>query len=139
MAIMAGVGLSGDDLWPTFNLTNLMKMWPGKKSDKGDDFDMGEAREAVEVILMGLERRPPSYVLLMGRKVQQAFRLKELKYLERYAINRFPLDRHRVIVFPHPSGLNQWYNDQDNVKRASQILRRVVEVSERGQSEAESG
>jgi uracil-DNA glycosylase len=129
LAQLAGLGDTGDVLWPNFDLLNLMKQWPGKNGTKGDDFDMGEARAAVEDILIGLAVRPPSYILLMGRKVETAFRIKKLPYLERYALKRKPLDRHRVIVFPHPSGINHWWNDAENAARAARVMRGVLRAS----------
>lgn len=33
---------------------------------------------------------------------------------------------HRVVLIPHPSGLNRWYNDPNNTKRAAETLRRLA-------------
>jgi hypothetical protein len=119
-------------LWPNFDLLNLMAKWPGKSGSKGDDFDMGEARRSVDDILIGLGYRPPSYILIMGRKVEQAFRIKKLPYLERYALKTEPLNRHRVIIFPHPSGINQFWNNRENYERAERVLKGVLRASGQG-------
>jgi uracil-DNA glycosylase len=126
LARLAGVGESGDDLPRHFGLVNLLSHWPGKSSKKGDKFDMAQAKINAEDILLGLSNRKPSYLLLMGRKVQTAFDLKGLEYLHRYRIHRQGFDRHCIVPFPHPSGINTWWNDPENVVLAEKLMRKVL-------------
>lgn len=106
-------------------MVNIFSKWPGK-GKKGDLFDLKSARVNALDILMGLEGRPSSYILLMGRKVQASFDLKGLEYLHRYRINRDAFRAHVVIAFPHPSGINTWWNDPDNVLQAEKLMRKVL-------------
>ena len=126
LAQLAGVGDDGDSLPPHFSLVNLLSKWPGKGTKKGDLFDMRQAKENAQDILMGLERRPASHILLMGRKVQACFELKGLEYLHRYSIHRTGFEAHCVIPFPHPSGVNLWWNDPDNILQAEKVMRKVL-------------
>lgn len=125
LAQLAGVGDSGDDLPKHFDLVNLLSKWPGK-GRKGDLFDIKEARTHAEDVLLGTAHRPPSYILLMGRKVQAVFDLKGLEYLRRYKVHREGFEGHIVIVFPHPSGINTWWNEPENAERAAKLMRKVL-------------
>lgn len=125
MARIAGVGESGEDLPAHFDMVNLFSKWPGK-GKKGDIFDVRQARENAVDVLLGLKKREPSYILMMGRKVQAAFDLKGLEYLHRYRINRDGFRDHVVIAFPHPSGINTWWNDADHVLQAEKLMRKVL-------------
>jgi uracil-DNA glycosylase len=125
LARLAGVGEDGDALPAHFGLVNLLSRWPGK-SKKGDHFDLAQAKINAQDIALGLGNRAPSYILMMGRKVQASFDLKSLEYLRRYKIHRPEFERHVVIAFPHPSGINTWWNDPDHVAAAEALLKRVL-------------
>lgn len=90
---------------------NLLPSFPGKRG-KGDAFPMGPAREAAQREAIG-----GRVVVLLGRKVAEAFGLKGLPYLQ--------WCRHRggrVVVVPHPSGVNRWWNEAANVAAAREVL-----------------
>lgn len=135
LARLAGVGVSGDDLPEHFDLKNLLAKYPGKKSNKGDLFDMGRAKKSAgrirrhQQIYFG-----PRYILLMGRKVQKAFGFSIMEFLKprgdllRSRGNGIN-DWHRVIVFPHPSGVSHWWNNTDNREAAKWVLRKVLRDS----------
>ena len=61
-------------------------------------------------------------LILLGRKVCSAFELESPEWLGWYrsAIHG------RMIAVPHPSGLNRWYNDSENVQRATRLLSAVA-------------
>lgn len=86
------------------------------KSGKGDIFDVAEGHLAAKVLLRGSWKR---YVLL-GQKVASCFGLEGE-----------PLDVHeaigkRFLLFPHPSGINRWWNSRENTARATIKLREFL-------------
>jgi uracil-DNA glycosylase len=122
LAKMAGVGNSGDDLPGHFLLVNLNAKYPGKNK-KGDQFDKVEGVETAEKLKAELLKFSPSLILLMGRKVEKCWGFKRpnpyLQWIE--------WEHHRVAIFPHPSGVNMWYNDPLNRTKATLFLRRCLE------------
>lgn len=107
-----------DDFVRAFARINLNSEWIGKTGGdgKGDVFDGSEGRASAKVLLRGSWTR---YVLL-GQKVALCFDVKG-----------DPLDtvRHGVKSFfllPHPSGINRWWNDPDNARKAKDRLGKFV-------------
>jgi uracil-DNA glycosylase len=98
--------------------TNLLKRFPGAQS-KGAAFPLAEAREAVR----RLERRTPKRVsmVLLGKRVGAAFGAKG-GYFEWTTVRG-----RRVMVFPHPSGINQWWNDPENRALAAEVSQELAE------------
>lgn len=94
---------------------NVLKFWPGK-AGKGDAFPMSLAREAAA----GFAFAPGETVLLVGRKTAEAFGVRG-SFLEWR-----PFHRGHVAIFPHPSGINTWWNDGGNRRRATLFLRRFL-------------
>lgn len=94
---------------------NVLGFWPGR-SGKGDAFPMGLARSAAAKFLFA----PGESVLLVGRRTAEVFGVREafLKWQ--------PFRRGRAAVFPHPSGINTWWNDEYNRQRAALFLRRFL-------------
>lgn len=126
LARLAGVGESGDDLPAHFDLLNLNTNYQGKtKLGKGDAFDMEEAKIKAKKIKWRLENEiDEAFVFLMGRKVEKAFGWKDLNYLD----TNIWLG-HYIILFPHPSGINTWWNTDENVAAARAMLRWALRVS----------
>jgi uracil-DNA glycosylase len=124
LARLAGVGVSGDDLPENFDLVNLLDKWPGKKG-KGDDFNMEEARLKAKSIEEQLKAEEGHrFILLMGRKVERAFGWAGLNYLDANLWHT-----NWVILFPHPSGVNTWWNEVQNRDDARKCLRWVLNAS----------
>lgn len=121
LARLAGVGSSGDDLPDHFDLENLIENYPGKAGRKGDAFDLPTARVRAEELILKLQAQEPRVILLMGRKVERAFGWTGTKYL---VWNEW--QSHQVVVFPHPSGVNLWWNDVQNIEKARRALRRAL-------------
>jgi hypothetical protein len=115
--------MSGDDLPEHFDLVNLLDKWPGKDG-KGDAFDMDAARVKAEELTLELMTQEARFILLMGRKVERAFGWSGLKYLESNIWHS-----HDVILFPHPSGVNLWWNEEDNRGAARKTIRWVLSAS----------
>lgn len=63
-----------------------------------------------------------------GRSIQsrvaRAFRVPATSC---YYFARHRRGRAWWCVFPHPSGVNRWWNDPDNTRRAERYLRRLWE------------
>src|SRR5262245_38252760 len=115
LAILSGVGTSGDDLPEHFTLANLIQKYPGRQG-KGDGFDEVIAGRAAMKILSDLIRRNEKrWVLLMGRNVAQCFGQRNRPYLEKFWLT----STNPCLVFPHPSGINRWWNDSANTAAAA--------------------
>lgn len=61
-------------------------------------------------------------LLLLGTKVCSAFGIEDPEWLETYASQLWS----PMIAFPHPSGLNRWWNDPENERRAWMVARGVA-------------
>jgi hypothetical protein len=113
------VGDKGLDLTPHFELINLISRYGGKQG-KGDYFDVAAAKLAAAEVLVWLEAQPERVVLLMGRGVGRAFGLHRREYLQ-----PFKYGKHTFVLFPHPSGVNRWWNEPWNVHAAQKLMARV--------------
>lgn len=96
-------------------LVNLLNAWPGPDGAKGDAFPVDEARLAARRV-----RFNTPVVLLAGHRVARAFGLR-VGYLEWTTLRG-----RRAAVLPHPSGINRWWNDPRNRRRASRFIREAL-------------
>lgn len=120
-------GLHRLDFYTKVGRENLNARWNGK-SGKGDVFNRDEGeRKAVE-----LRAQYPKFVLL-GAEVARCFgfstvseplALKEA-YDDAAHVKRF------FLLFPHPSGINRWWNEDFNVFRARKMLREFLELPQK--------
>lgn len=96
-----------------FDVVNLLPEWPGK-TGKGDRFPIREARAAAAMVL---ELAPNPVLVLCGKRVASAFRLRDVEFLTwRFLAGLI------VGVIPHPSGIVRWWNDEANVEAARAFL-----------------
>lgn len=121
---------------------NLLNRWPGAEG-RGSAFPLEEARERASEFVrsiatpstLSVEGEPycffdgkrfprPSLVMLAGRRVARSFRLPGARtrdYFETIeecsVVAGYP-----VVVVPHPSGLNHWWNDPVNRRLAKGYL-----------------
>jgi len=110
LGVLAGVG--EDEMAQLFEWRNLLDEWPGYGPGGGSEFPSRAARQAAqELALSGAERR-----IYLGRRVAGAFGFH----------GEWLVWRGRESVCPHPSGLNRWWNDPENVGRAREFWRREV-------------
>lgn len=121
LARVAGVGDTGDVLKNYFDLRNLLSFYPGKRGRKGDEFDLTQAKDAADQMKTWLLTRKGRVILLMGKEVAKAFGCPCQEYFRPWYWHQ-----HTVIIFPHPSGVNQWWNDAANVKEAEGYLRELI-------------
>lgn len=99
-----------------FASVNLLPRWPGKHG-KGDAFDLKRARRAAARI----ERAHRGGLLVLaGHNVARAFRIRS-SYFEIVPTRRGWL----AVVIPHPSGINRWWNEPVNRRRAGQFFSRL--------------
>jgi hypothetical protein len=115
------MGISYDDFIHQTYRINVLDEFPGS-AGKGDLFPIEEARLRVGAILQhlyGLEDVP---VILLGHKVAGVFGVKR-RFLETEIV-----DGRTFAVFPHPSGVSHYWNDKDNVQRASCFIRKLLNL-----------
>lgn len=103
-----------------FDRINLLTEYHGK-AGRGDAFPRALAKEAAAVIAPYLSGRT---VLLVGKNVAWAFGLTLVDYLEWYDVAYAPW--RRVVVIPHPSGINRWWNEESNREEARRFFRDLL-------------
>jgi hypothetical protein len=104
--------LSGDVQLPWQNLFDAYPL----------PWSLPEARERADawVFLYGHATGP---LVLLGARVCAAFGVEEVEWLGWY---RRPDLGCAMIAFPHPSGLNHWWNDASNRVRARDLMQAVA-------------
>jgi uracil-DNA glycosylase len=112
-------GLSLEDFLNHFDRMNLLDARQDTK-EKGFEFDVAAAMR--RATMLRSEWTSPRIVILLGSRVQQAFRFGQYPPFWPIAL----LNGVTVYVMPHPSGVNRWWNDLDNVLRASGFMRGIV-------------
>lgn len=94
--------------------TNVLKVYPGRVvGGKGDLFPMDQARAAAAEMLPTLVGRR---VVMVGYGVADAFRVE--RSLFQWFIKLGDFGHFYYAVVPHPSPVNAFWNDRDNVARA---------------------
>jgi len=113
-------GLSVAEYAIIFERVNLLPKFPGKKG-KGDAFDRRNAAIAARNIKIGFRMSSRPFSILLGRNVAEAFG---------FEYRPLGVQRHHelghLVFLPHPSGINRWWNEPENVWRAKKLLRRLV-------------
>ena len=80
------------------------------------------AKANTTLFIAQLEQGEPRKILMMGRKVRRAMgRNGDWDYL-----SWFKFYKHDAVVFPHPSGVNRWWNDPVNERQARFFLRELL-------------
>lgn len=114
--LQALLGLeSYDQLTERFELMNLFEI----QSPVWDRFDQEYARKkAMRQMTKWVNQEDLVDVILAGRKVARAFRVEPLAWFV------FEMRANVVLwTFPHPSGLNHFWNDPEAERDASRFLR----------------
>lgn len=103
---------------------NLNARWNGKKG-KGDVFDRAEGRTTADQ----LRYAPFTHYILLGAEVARAFGVHNNEWLSVIPEFGAPLgDGNQFLIFPHPSGINTWWNDRENTARARRALRSFLGI-----------
>lgn len=129
--IMELMGPDAAKLERSFRRVNLLIRWPGK-SGKGDAFPMDEARSAAIALL--LDGELSGRVILLGKAVGRAFGIRDPKYFEWTDVSDC-----KMAVFPHPSGINHWWNSPENRRTAADFLRTTILALEADQRHSSAG
>jgi len=88
------------------------------KRGKRDAFDHAKGKvNAADVLLDWRVER----IVLLGKNVARSFGLRDVPFLAEIRIYG-----RRFLIFPHPSGVNRWWNERRNERRARQILQRFL-------------
>ncbi len=102
--------MTTDEFLDSFDTTNILDDYPGKnRNGQGDAFPLELARDAAAEI----DLSEYDAIVLAGKNAAAAFGLRDLQLMER---------RDKFVLIPHPSGLNRWWNDPDNVKQARSLF-----------------
>jgi hypothetical protein len=116
-------GISPAALYQLVDRMNLNARWIGKEG-KGDRFDRLEALRTAEVIR---EESWPK-VILLGKEVARAFEIRS-EFLEARGWYHPKTNAYtEFLVFPHPSGISIWWNEEFNTFRAGKRLQEFLEI-----------
>ena len=118
LAVLAG--LDPYTFRTSFARRNLHARWNGKIG-RGDRFDRVEA----EVAAKSLRDQPFESYVLLGMNVAKAFGVNANEWL---AVVE-ETDSKRFLIFPHPSGINRWWNDALNRDAARKALRSFLNIN----------
>jgi uracil-DNA glycosylase len=118
--LAAWAGLSPAEFRRRAELINLFAALP-ERWDR--DAARGSAAALAAQWLQPDQQRP---VVLLGEKVALAFAASGCVLFRTYVAATGSL-----TVMPHPSGLNHYWNDAANVRRAERFLRKLMGVTER--------
>ncbi len=117
LAVLLGV----DEVADAYPVLNLVDRWPGRTAH-GAAFPRGLASARAAALWYDL---PSGDLLLVGKRVAAAFGVSE-EYLRWEDVTRIDGRRRRtrrVAVFPHPSGVNRWWNEPRNAAAAARFAR----------------
>jgi len=125
------LGTTQEQMLLDHDFMNVLDRYPGP-SIKGDKFPIPEAKIAARKKLAQLRGRA---VVLLGNNVARAFDCRSFRYMEWYEI-RNPDNYADVMVplmtvVPHPSGINRWFNREENRLIAAKFLRALADSTER--------
>lgn len=113
-----------DEFFESFDTVNVLARWPGKHGgkyryrEKGDRFPIAAARRKARQITKTFDRY--SAVVLCGSRVARAFDMK-VGFFEWGELHGTP-----CVCIPHPSGVNQKYNDPATRLAARHVLREAL-------------
>jgi len=117
-------GLTLDEFLAAADTVNVFDAFTGKAGKKGDAFPLAEARHRADVLRRANADRET--VVLLGSLVAAAFDLDELADAPCSWYHGAGDSTQRVGFLPHPSGIDRWYNDAANVKRAARFVRSAL-------------
>jgi hypothetical protein len=98
---------------------NVLARWPGAAAGGGARFPLTEARRAASAMhLRGT-------VLLLGHRVAAAFGIRAPYFA--WSVRGAA----QIAVFPHPSGVNRYWNSAAAARRAAAFLRAALDMDPR--------
>jgi len=88
------------------------------KGGKDGAFDRAKGNvNAADVLLDWRVER----IVLLGKNVARCFGFRDLPFLAEIRVYG-----RRFLLCPHPSGINRWWNERQNERRARQLLHRFL-------------
>lgn len=120
--LAACAGLKYDEFLVFFERVNLLHERQ-EVVGKGFVFELPAAREAAHKLEETFQ--PGQIILLLGGRVAEAFAIHD-EYFTKHEVKNEAV----VYIMPHPSGVNRWWNDPGNHKRASEFMQWVVATVE---------
>lgn len=115
LAAILGVGLA--KLLSSVEAVNLLDRFRGRsEGGKGDDFPLDEGRRAASLLALSGRK-----VILVGKGVAEAFELADMAFLEVREVRGA-----KVLLLPHPSGINSWWNKGGNIEAGRKALREML-------------
>lgn len=126
------MGIEHHELGKRFALANVFDRWPGPSGrGKGDAFPVKRARTLACAMRQGLRGRR---VVAFGSQVARILIHDDRG--EEWILPFGDCDWPQLMndekpelllaLVPHPSGVNRWWNERDNVARAQRFLRSLV-------------
>lgn len=120
--ILAGLmDISIEEFLDTFDRANLFNKWPGKNG-KGDAFDVHKAARNAHLLVNNNPIFEYKAIIVLGQKTTKALGFKDDTFMQWQKFSR-PW----VVVFPHPSGVSHWWNNNRNRKAAKEFLTEMYE------------
>lgn len=107
------------DLKNYFRMVNVLDYWPGR-SGKGDAFPRDKISDKLRKMVAAY-----SETIFVGREVAARFNFNAPEYLKWYPR---PRGKRAAAILPHPSKVNHWYNDLQNLEDAQMFLRGIIWV-----------
>jgi uracil-DNA glycosylase len=117
------MGTTQDEMLEANEFINVLSHWPGKGIN-GDKFPVTEATISAQKLLPTMRGRR---VILLGANVARAFGAKNFRYFERYEIRNPAKISDTIVPFmvvvPHPSGRNRYWNKPEHRENAKKFFR----------------
>lgn len=108
-----------DDEWREVRKLNALDRYPGRSAGgKGDRFPLLEARICVDGIRPTLAR---NLVFVLGRNAARALRVEAPLLVRACDV----VGDFEFVIVPHPSGVNMWWNLEENRARAQEVCSRA--------------
>jgi hypothetical protein len=119
LAMLFGCGI--DEYLCGTQRYNVLPGWVGKHG-KGDLFPMDLAKRNARRMRYSFG---DCHVLFIGIATARMFDVRhKIMRWKRVKIADAQCGSFYAAIIPHPSGINRWWNDKDNVAAAKQFLRR---------------
>jgi uracil-DNA glycosylase len=117
-----------EELASQFTLTNLFENTAEKlKTGRGDKFDPYAARRAASLKMREWAEDPELIAVLgCGHNVFQALTAESRPFFHGIAFKAGPTQGVDVWNFPHPSGASAFWNQLENVGRATEFLKKLL-------------